>query len=220
MLCGMFGKLPSKRDFVSYNMPRPFLNEWEDWLQTAVAASRHRLGAAWQDIFLGFPVWHYWFGRRVFGQAVTGALMPSVDGMGRYFPLCICACEAEGIRLLPPPDEELDVWHAACQHFLLQMLEDELEDDPAALLEGLAFAPHEAVGPSVDFQHPIQLWSSEDGSLDRAFGQLRAMNDDAVHGSRSYWWTGGGVNHKAQLIAMDGRADPSILCALMTGAFH
>ena len=42
-MCGMFGKLPSKRDFVAYNMPRPFLDQWEEWLQSAVAASRHEL---------------------------------------------------------------------------------------------------------------------------------------------------------------------------------
>jgi hypothetical protein len=52
MKCGIYGKLPSKRDFVVHNMPRPFLNMWENWLQSAVAASHNQLGDSWHEAFL------------------------------------------------------------------------------------------------------------------------------------------------------------------------
>ncbi len=30
MACGVFGKLPSKRDFIAVNAPRRFLTAWEN----------------------------------------------------------------------------------------------------------------------------------------------------------------------------------------------
>ncbi len=44
MACGLFGKLPPKRDFVAVNAPRPFLTVWENWVQAGLAASREQLG--------------------------------------------------------------------------------------------------------------------------------------------------------------------------------
>jgi type VI secretion system protein ImpM len=219
MQCGMFGKLPSKRDFVSYNMPRPFLDHWEMWLQTTMAASKLTLGSKWQEIFLKMPIWRFWFGSNVFGQATTGALMPSVDGIGRYFPLSVCAFAFKGTNLTPPPLKELDLWHATCEQFLLQMLEDQLEAEPAALLETLAFAPAETHEIRPPENGRLLRWSSDSGSLDVSFKSLQMLNNEAIHGAKSYWWTSGGADHKAQLVALNGRANDQFLYSMMTGNF-
>jgi type VI secretion system protein ImpM len=216
----MFGKLPSKRDFVSYNMQRPFLEHWEGWLQTAIASSKHTLGSEWQDIFLKMPIWRFWFGANVFGQATTGALMPSVDGIGRYFPLSICASAAKGFCLPPPPRKELDTWHEGCEHFLLGMLDDQLELEPAALLEKHAFAPIEIQDGLAPNPGQQLGWTSENGSLEGPFRSLELLNNEKTHGSKSYWWTSGGAAHKAQLIVLNGRANDRFLCAMMTGNFE
>jgi type VI secretion system protein ImpM len=220
MLCGMFGKLPSKRDFVSYNMPRPFLDHWEEWLQGEIATSKHALASQWQDIFLGMPIWRFWHGSHVFGQAVTGALMPSVDGIGRYFPLSICACQPEGMRLTAPPSDSLDEWHAGCERFLLRMLEDELGEDPSSMLGTLPFPPVGTAADAMPKGDRRMVWTSSDGSLNGPFKALHAMDEGAIHGHRSYWWTNGGVAHKAQLVVTSGKADLQILAALMTGNFN
>ena len=219
MHCSMFGKLPSKRDFVAYNMPRPFLDPWESWLQTSLAASKLTLGNTWQDIFLTMPIWRFWFGPEVFGQAVTGALMPSVDGVGRYFPLCLCACAPQDTLLVPPPSNELDMWHETCEQFLLQMLEDRLEQEPLVLLEKFAFAPTETAG-----QPPLQSgqslrWTSLSGEFDGVFQSFKTFNNQITHNSKSYWWTHGGPNHQAQLLVIQGRAEDTFLTSLMTGNF-
>ena len=86
---GLFGKLPQKRDFVSVNLPLAVLNPFETWLQSAVAASRSEIGRGWEDYYLVAPIWRFWLGREIFGTVCAGALMPSVDQVGRYFPLAI-----------------------------------------------------------------------------------------------------------------------------------
>ena len=219
MQCGMFGKLPSKRDFVAYNMPRPFLDQWEAWLQTALATSKLKLGSQWQDIFLTMPIWRFWFGAEVFGQAVTGALMPSVDGIGRYFPLCLCACAPPETILRSPPCKDLDTWHESCEAFLLQMLEDHLALEPLALLEKLAFAPTEILGHSPETLGSVKRWTAEGDTLEQLFKAFGTYNQQAAHSSKSYWWTKGGANQPAQLLAMQGRADDNFLMSMMTGTF-
>jgi type VI secretion system protein ImpM len=222
MQCAMFGKLPSKRDFVSYNMPRPFLDQWEAWLQRAVASSRAQMGQAWQDAFLTAPIWRFWLGSKVLGQAVTGALMSSVDGIGRYFPLSILACETAGVSLLPPPARELTVWHEECEALLLQLLEDQLPEEPAALLAKLPFAPTLAQPASrlVPQGQNTLVWTGVNGSLAPVYAEMETRNREALHSQRSYWWTQGGPAHQAQMVTFQGPADDQFLASLLTGDFR
>lgn len=216
--CAMFGKLPSKRDFVSYNMQRPFLDQWEEWLQAAVAASRHALGDRWQDIFLGFPIWRFWCGRRIFGSTVTGALMASVDGVGRYFPLTVCACEPADMYLEPPPSRGLDHWHEDCERFLLHMLDDHFEREPSDLLANLPFPP---IAPRVappQRDSGLFVWPGGDIPVADAFRSLDMADGEARNGGRSYWWTHGGEGgHPARLVVVEGKPSAQFFAFLMTG---
>lgn len=217
--CAMFGKLPSKRDFVSYNMPRPFLDHWEEWLQSAVAASRHTLGTRWQEIFLGVPIWHFWLGARVYGTAVTGALMPSVDGVGRYFPLSVCACEPSGMYLEPPPSAGLEQWHRGCEQFLLHMLEDRMAREPADMLAEIPFPPVETrLRVDSGKVGSLSVWASAGASNAATFRAIQMMEGDAANATRSFWWTEGGNSYPAQIVTMEGRPAPQLLEYLMTGA--
>ncbi|WP_164076542.1 type VI secretion system-associated protein TagF, partial [Stenotrophomonas maltophilia] len=45
----------------------------------------------WTAVFLKAPIWRFWCGSSVLGTSLIGALMPSVDGVGRYFPLTVLA---------------------------------------------------------------------------------------------------------------------------------
>ena len=90
MAVGIFGKLPAKRDYVMHGMPPELMDVLDPWLQSAVAQSRNDMGNNWLSTYLASPIWRFWLGSRISGQTVIGALMPSVDGVGRYFPLC-CA---------------------------------------------------------------------------------------------------------------------------------
>jgi type VI secretion system protein ImpM len=90
MSVGFYGKLPSHGDFVSRSVASGFLDRWDAWLQAGVAQSHSDLGESWLDLFLTSPVWRFALQNGVVGgSAFAGILLPSVDRVGRYFPLTI-----------------------------------------------------------------------------------------------------------------------------------
>lgn len=92
MVVGFYGKLPSHGDFVSRSVADAFIDGWDRWLQASIGQSQRDLGDGWLDLFLTSPVWRFAFARGVVGStAYAGILLPSVDRVGRYFPLTIVA---------------------------------------------------------------------------------------------------------------------------------
>jgi type VI secretion system protein ImpM len=90
MEVGFFGKLPSHGDFVRRRVADDFVSGWDSWLQQCLAQSRETLGDAWLDTYLTSPVWRFALAPAVCGAAsVAGILVPSVDRVGRYFPLTV-----------------------------------------------------------------------------------------------------------------------------------
>jgi type VI secretion system protein ImpM len=60
-------------------------------------ASRSALGAAWRPAWLEAPVWRFALAPGICGpDAAIGLWMPSVDRIGRYFPLTIAAVALHG----------------------------------------------------------------------------------------------------------------------------
>lgn len=216
MQCGLFGKLPAKRDFVAHNMPRPFLDAWETWLQSGVAESQHALGERWKETFLTLPIWRFWCGPSVFGLPVTGAVMASVDGVGRYFPLSICACGSASEHPLPPPNAVLNSWLNLCEQTLLGMLDEHSQYDPTWTLGQLGLPPAH-VPLVIRGTAPSHIWTATDGSLQTAFDDLAAADQSLLNSRRSIWWTLGGQNHPELLITTEGSLTPSLWISFMTG---
>jgi type VI secretion system protein ImpM len=214
MRCGLFGKMPSKGDFVSYGMERPFLDLWENWLQTGVATSREQLGERWQEVYLHAPIWRFWLGGGIAGSTVAGALMASVDKVGRYFPLSVCAVAPPGFRIAPPPEGGLEQWFSAVEPFLLHMLEDELEDDPATL--AAALPPPPLIG-DMRSESSVngRMLRATDGRLDGFFNAIAAEDHATLFGQRSYWWTHGGATVAPQLMVQAGMAAPGLFAELL-----
>lgn len=87
---GFFGKMPAHGDFVRRDLPGAIAEAWDPWLSGLMGAAREALGGdAWLDVYLTSPVWRFAFGPDVAGPAQTGVLVPSVDRVGRYFPLVL-----------------------------------------------------------------------------------------------------------------------------------
>src|SRR6202035_4615548 len=87
---GVFGKLPSNGDFLQRRVPQAFLDVWDPWLQECVHASRESLQEAWLPAYLTSPVWRFVLPEAICGSgAYAGILAPSVDRVGRYFPMTI-----------------------------------------------------------------------------------------------------------------------------------
>jgi type VI secretion system protein ImpM len=89
---GFYGKLPSHGDFLSRRLPRQFIEPWDHWLQRSLAASREQLGRDWLETYLISPIWQFALAPGACGNdAWAGVMMPSVDRVGRYFPLTVAA---------------------------------------------------------------------------------------------------------------------------------
>jgi type VI secretion system protein ImpM len=93
---GWYGKLPSLGDFASRRLEADFIEPWDLWLGESLQAQREAMGDAWLDAYLQSPPWRFLLMPGALAGfdpdlIVAGVLMPSVDRVGRYFPLTIAA---------------------------------------------------------------------------------------------------------------------------------
>ena len=221
MRCGLFGKIGAKRDFIAIATPRSFLEVWEPWVQAAMSASRHQLGSSWQEAFLTAPVWRFWLGAAICGTTVAGAIMPSLDGVGRYYPLTLHAVMDRDAALPPPHVDLQDEWFGHVESFLLSTL------DRAATFEQISDAldrltlPH-LQAPATDVPSIVSLddatlgmVSTVDGFAE-SFGTLCGANPQ-IHAAASFWWTAGGEGFSPIALCCRGLPDPFLYCTLLTG---
>ncbi len=100
--CGFYGKLPSHGDFVQAGLPRGLVRAWDGWVARVLPASRDRLGSAWLPAWLEAPVWRFILPDNACGAgAAFGVWMPSVDRVGRHFPLLLAACADGAVEFRP-----------------------------------------------------------------------------------------------------------------------
>jgi type VI secretion system protein ImpM len=155
---GFYGKIPGRGDFVQAGLPRAFTEPWDRWMQRMVAASRTVLGEAWLPTWLGAAVWRFALSSEICGpDAVLGLWIPSVDRVGRYFPLTLAAVarNADAGKLLREGGAFLD----AAEHAGRETLENDLSPD--ALASRLATA---MTAPPTNPETDLFL-SSHDGGL-------------------------------------------------------
>lgn len=87
---GYYGKVHTHGDFVSKGLPRSFIEPWDVWLQEAILTSQRQLGDKWLSFYLTSPLYHFVLSPGICGdKAWLGILMPSVDKIGRYYPMTL-----------------------------------------------------------------------------------------------------------------------------------
>ena len=126
---GLFGKLPAHGDFVMRDLPSGFVNSWDEWLQHYISGSREQLTDSWLDIYLTSPIWRFVLTSGVLDEGVwAGVMLPSVDRVGRYYPLS---------AIMPLPDQTNPLefismqtsWYGAIEEYCLQALNGEMNID-------------------------------------------------------------------------------------------
>jgi type VI secretion system protein ImpM len=141
-LPGWFGKLPGIGDFAHRRLPEAFRDTWDTWLQTNLLTLRER-HEDWVARYLEGPVWFFVLGEQVAGTgAWIGVLMPSVDGVGRYFPFTLAA-----ELVLPPDASRMQQWWALASQAALIGLEQDLD---ATGFDALLARLFEAPAPTDD----------------------------------------------------------------------
>ena len=223
MRCGLFGKLSAKRDFIALATPRHFLEAWEPWVQACMSASQHRLGSDWQQAFLTAPLWRFWLGADLLGATVLGVFMPSVDGVGRYYPLTLLAMADPSFSIPPPDFNPHDQWCATAESFLLSTLDRSKSfDDISSALDGLAAPQMEAT--VCETKEICWLGGTTVGTvtagktLQGSLTELRRSNHSTLAGA-SFWWTEGGEGFPPMALCSHGLPDPFCYSNMLTGEF-
>jgi type VI secretion system protein ImpM len=196
---GFYGKLPGLGDFVSRRLPRTFIDPWDSWLQAAFASSRRQLGESWLDIYLTSPIWRFALAPRLAGEdGWTGAVVPSVDRVGRYFPATVAARLEDGPAPFRIPGH-FEAWFARVEARLLEALDDEealdMEAFDAALRATVlpATAPRESVfrAPSGPAPAAWRIGLEASGAVESAYPDLLDALAEAGSSPYSIWWTRG-----------------------------
>lgn len=117
---GWHGKLPTVGDFATRRLDSNFVSIWDDWLSAGLARLRTHDPDHWLDAYLASPTWRFvitpgFLPAPLHATTWAGVVMPSVDRVGRYYPLTLAA----PLRAIPvETPAQLELWR------WLQRLED------------------------------------------------------------------------------------------------
>jgi type VI secretion system protein ImpM len=227
---GFFGKLPSHGDFIRRRLPDSFVNTWDEWLQRCIAESRAQLEADWLKVYLTSPVWRFVLCEGVAGAATfAGVVLPSVDRVGRYFPLTIAV---ELPSNVPPVAitirgrqwfrmvESLALQALEAENFDLDRFEADLQASGSELheVEGRCFVSLEA-----EFPQPERQWRLPVESSDRVAAALIDPLMACVARSlrpMSLWWTDGSDHVRPSCLLMRMLPDPARFSAMLDGRWQ
>ena len=225
MRCGLYGKLPAKRDFVAVAAPKRSIRVWEPWVEQGMTESRaHGCEAEWKRAFSAAPVWRFWLGPSLCGEAVIGAFMPSMDSLGRLFPLTLIGVAANGEAVAPPDIECHDPWFETVEGFLLSTLDAHasFETTLEALGDlGATLAQAEAARQG-DTGATFRTADAGGGlfSLARNFAALRRKRKNSPPATTTYWWTLGGDSREPLAWTQDSMPDPADFSDMMSRGFE
>jgi type VI secretion system protein ImpM len=223
---GYFGKFPSHGDFITRRLPRDgFLNVWDSWLQNALATSRKQLGEAWLPTYLTSPVWRFALSAGVCGPLPwAGIMMPSVDSVGRYFPLTLASAVTEKASPLHIAGE-LTEWYDTLEDLVLKVLDDSFDlqqfDSHIAawtippLSATTEFGVSRQIGGDRSAAVYIELHADQNPST-----AYPALLDHLLHSAYenySMWWTSGSDQVAPCLLTCDGLPPAQGFAALLGG---
>ncbi|HEY1411661.1 MAG TPA: type VI secretion system-associated protein TagF [Rhodopila sp.] len=92
---GFFGKLPARADFLTRGLSMSFTEPWHAWLVRGLQFAAEALAAGFEPAYMAAPVWRFVIPPGACGPLpAAGILMPSVDKVGRRFPLTLAVVSA------------------------------------------------------------------------------------------------------------------------------
>jgi len=214
---GFFGKVSSHGDFVSRRFSEQVRNAWDEWAQSGMAASKQQLAEDWLPTYLTSPVWRFCLNTGVMDEHCwTGVFMPSVDRVGRYFPLIIAAIKPGKVNLLEWMSQSKD-WLDAVELLALSSLQIDFRIDEfdLALRQLPIFTTDEQyrVTGTLDYR-----WSLS--SLDRlpdAIPQLTHQIAGQLLAGHSLWWTEGSERVTPSVLLCRGLPSAIGFTALFNG---
>jgi type VI secretion system protein ImpM len=224
---GLYGKLPARGDFVSRRLDAEFIEAWDGWLQRVVSASREALGERWLESFLSAPVWRFLVPAGMYSKAGwVGLMVPSVDRVGRYFPLTLAAPVLEDSIDVPATLAKALGWLDSVEALALEALAPELDfEDFDRRLAALALPVELAVAlPVSDDTVPLgglkalfQVWQFPAQADEAGMRETLQRGSLGPRASAAMWMTRGGETFAPSLAACGGLIPGGHFCALLDG---
>lgn len=222
---GWYGKLPATGDFVSRRLPQDFLAAWDHFLGDAIAGSRALLGERWLEHYLASPIWQFVVFPPLCGAgAWVGLMMPSVDRVGRYFPLTVCSRLGAIPDTLEAADGLLD-WLSTLEGAALGALDPQASIDhfEAALLCQAELSPLPAAHP--EGRRPPPAGALEPGLLMLREGEelsawvAGAFAEPARLRGHSIWWSFAVEGDRIPAAVVRGLPSPQSYAHMIGGSF-
>ena len=160
---GFFGKIPALGDFVTRSLPREQVGLADEWMQHGLFTLRS-ISEAWMDSYLVAPVWQFVLPAGIWSPApLCGVLMPSVDRVGRYFPVIAFAPIA-----LDPLAEATLLWRRMSRiaQVMPGVLHQQLDAEAA-----LALLQDPAINDAEEWR------------------RILSLDDFNAYGDKSIWWS-------------------------------
>ncbi|MDE1150594.1 MAG: type VI secretion system-associated protein TagF [Azospirillaceae bacterium] len=226
---GFFGKIPARGDFVSRRLDPSVVRPLDEWLQASLATSQRQMGEGWLPSYLDTPVWRFVLGPGVCGDTtIAGVLMPSVDRVGRYFPL-VLAVPLPGCMAPTRLIESGRAWFDKVEDLALTSLDDSFDFDGFdAAARNLGLPPYDTTrGPAESNAFRVGLNSGTlNGAVNgqapmaAAYGQLLDQVLIGFNNSFSLWWTSGSDKVASSLLISPGLPAPQNYAAFMDGRWE
>jgi type VI secretion system protein ImpM len=182
---GFYGKLASRGDFVSRGLPQSFITPWDAWLAAGLQASQQQLREDWLNAYLVSPLWRFVLAPGMCGpQPMVGVLMPSIDKVGRYFPLTV-AQALETDQSLAALVGGPQTWFEQAEGMMLATLEEGADfsafDDSVSALGFLPATPAHTVSRFAGLQRT---------GADDPHTRQQVLAELACEGVSLWWGTG------------------------------
>lgn len=187
--------------------------------------SRQALGESWVLTYLSSPIWRFALARGVCGEnAWMGLMMPSVDRVGRHFPLTLAVCMDEQALLFDSASLH-DAWFRDLEELALSSLAAafSLEDFDTALCNlgapigshctGIASASGAGTMITLDPARAMQPQLAAPSAV-----LMRALTGAALH-QHSLWWTEGSQQIAPCMLVCNGLPAAGAFAALFDGAW-
>jgi type VI secretion system protein ImpM len=228
---GFYGKLPCRGDFLHRRVPQEFVDVWDVWVRDSLSESRRQLQDRWLDAYLSSPVWRFVLTEGLCGpDAYAGVILPSVDRVGRYFPLAIVArwefdvsplqtawnqerwfesAEALALDALDAPSLDFEDFDRCVEQLAAQI---ETSSEQSVCVADLRQHDERAGRPPHWY---LPLTSSR--SLRCAVEAVAMRELERRLHPLSLWWTDGSNEISPGMLCVSGMPEPSGFAAMLSG---
>jgi type VI secretion system protein ImpM len=221
---GYYGKVSTHGDFVSRGLPISFIDPWDAWMQEAVFSSRQQLGDNWLNCYLTGPIYRFALAPGVCGEhGWLGVIMPSVDSVGRYYPMTIATMNTVDVNPFIAMQQE-EVWFAGVETLALSSLADNfsLEQFNAELSELKPFDTDKTIAPyeQVTKQASQHAWQRTMSNSQAVTDVLPFFVNDFLkenYFAYSLWWTQGSELVAPSLLICEGLPPFNGVAAMFDG---